>query len=193
MLTKVQGRTALPVTLADAKSHLRVTHDDDDQLIRGYISAATDYCEDQIPGSRFIMPQTWDWKIHGFLHESFEIPRPPLQSLTSVKYYATNSSTGQTTVSSTGYILHTPTHLPGIIERHPNGAAWPAVANRADAVTFRFVAGYADPPDQFKQAVRLVVGAMYELRSDILVGTISGTIATGVKSLLGSIGYGDYS
>lgn len=38
---------ALQVTLADAKQHLRVDHDEEDTLIQGYLDAAEAYCLDR--------------------------------------------------------------------------------------------------------------------------------------------------
>ena len=193
MLEKISNPTQFPVTLAEIKRHLRVTTDDDDSLLTDYIASATEYCEDQVPGARSFMSQTWDWKIHFFPGDSFEVPRPPLQSLTHIKYYATNSSTGTTTLSSTNYLVHIPTNMPGQIELHPEVGAWPSVADRADAVQVRLISGWTIAPNQVKQAVKLLVGHWYSNREDILVGTISSNIPHGVTALLGSIGYGSYT
>ena len=193
MLEKISNPTQFPVTLAEIKRHLRVTIDDDDSLLTDYIASATEYCEDQVPGARSFMSQTWDWKIHFFPGDSFEVPRPPLQSLTHIKYYATNSSTGTTTLSSTNYLVHIPTNMPGQIELHPEVGAWPSVADRADAVQVRLISGWTIAPNQVKQAVKLLVGHWYSNREDILVGTISSNIPHGVTALLGSIGYGSYT
>ena len=193
MLEKISNPTQFPVTLAEIKRHLRVTTDDDDSLLTDYIASATEYCEDQVPGARSFMSQTWDWKIHFFPGDSFEVPRPPLQSLTHIKYFATNSSTGTTTLSSTNYLVHIPTNMPGQIELHPEVGAWPSVADRADAVQVRLISGWTIAPNQVKQAVKLLVGHWYSNREDILVGTISSNIPHGVTALLGSIGYGSYT
>ena len=170
-----------------------MTIDDDDSLITDYIAAATEYCQDQVPGARSFMSQTWDWKIHFFPGDSFEVPRPPLQSVTHIKYFATNSSTGTTTLSSTNYLVHIPTDMPGQIELHPEVGAWPSVADRADAVQVRLISGWTIAPNQVKQAVKLLVGHWYSNREDVLVGTISAPIPHGVTALLGSIGYGSYT
>ena len=193
MLEKVTNAATTPVTLAEAKRHLRVTTDDDDQLVRDYLRAATEYCEDQVPGARSFSQCTWDWKIHAFPDDIFEIPRPPLQSVTHIKYYATASSTGLTTLSSTAYIVNTPTSAPGSVELHPNDGAWPTVADRADAIHIRFVSGYSNVPEQAKQAIKMIVGHYYNNREAVLTGTVSKEIEHGVRALLGSIGYGDYS
>jgi len=193
VLEKISNPTQFPVTLAEIKRHLRVTTDDDDSLLTDYIASATEYCEDQVPGARSFMSQTWDWKIHFFPGDSFEVPRPPLQSLTHIKYFATNSSTGTTTLSSTNYLVHIPTNMPGQIELHPEVGAWPSVADRADAVQVRLISGWTIAPNQVKQAVKLLVGHWYSNREDILVGTISSNIPHGVTALLGSIGYGSYT
>jgi len=193
VLEKISNPTQFPVTLAEIKRHLRVTIDDDDSLLTDYIASATEYCEDQVPGARSFMSQTWDWKIHFFPGDSFEVPRPPLQSLTHIKYFATNSSTGTTTLSSTNYLVHIPTNMPGQIELHPEVGAWPSVADRADAVQVRLISGWTIAPNQVKQAVKLLVGHWYSNREDILVGTISSNIPHGVTALLGSIGYGSYT
>ena len=193
MLEKISNPTQFPVTLAEIKRHLRVTTDDDDSLLTDYIASATEYCEDQVPGARSFMSQTWDWKIHFFPGDSFEVPRPPLQSLTHIKYFATNSSTGTTTLSSTNYLVHIPTNMPGQIELHPEVGSWPSVADRADAVQVRLISGWTIAPNQVKQAVKLLVGHWYSNREDILVGTISSNIPHGVTALLGSIGYGSYT
>ena len=170
-----------------------MTVDDDDSLLTEYIAAATEYCEDQVPGSRSFMSQTWDWKLHLFPGLSFEIPRPPLQSLTHIKYFATNSSTGLTTLSSTNYLVHMPENMPGMIELHPEVGAWPTAADRADAVQVRFVSGWTSAPNQVKQAIKLLVGHWYGTREDVLIGTIQTTPPHSVTALLGSIGYGSYT
>jgi len=193
MLERITGAVTDPITLGEAKAHLRVLSDDDDQLIRSYIKAATAYCEQAVTGSRSLVQQTCDWKMHTFLADALDIPRPPLQSVTHVKYYATNTSTGLTTLSSTAYLVHTPDRLPGTIERHPNAGAWPTVGDRADAVQIRFVAGYATIPEQAKHAAKLLVTHFYEDRSAVLTGSVSKNTEFGVRELLGQIGYGDYS
>ena len=190
MLVKITDATQEPVSLAEIKEHLRVTTDNDDQLLRRYIQAATSYAELQIPGGRAFMTQTWDWKIHEFPGKEFYVPRPPLKSVTSISYFSENSSTSTTVLSSTSYIVHTPTSIAGSVELHPNEGDWPTIAGRMDAVTVRFVAGYTSCPEPIKHAIKLLVNHYYEQRS---VAGLTQEIPHGVNQLLGSCGYGDYT
>lgn len=50
-----------PVTLAEAKTHLRVTYTDDDALIAELITAARQWFEEQT--YRALVTQTWDLKL----------------------------------------------------------------------------------------------------------------------------------
>ena len=180
----------MPISLAEIKNHVRVTSDDDDALLRSYTSAAVAYCEKQT-GGRSIMLQTWDWKLHLWPGVSFEIPRPPLQSVTSVKYYATDTSTAATTIGSSEYLVHTPTEVPGILERHPKTSSWPSIANRADAVTVRFVSGSTDTPEELRHAIKLLVGHFYDNRN--AAAALNADLAQGVAALLRSVESGNYT
>jgi uncharacterized phiE125 gp8 family phage protein len=53
--------TIEPVSLAEAKAHLRVTEADDDALIAGYILAARHAAESYIRGA--LITQTWDYSL----------------------------------------------------------------------------------------------------------------------------------
>ena len=51
-----------PITLAEAKSHLRVTSNAEDALINSLIVAARDLCEHET-GGRVLMTQTWELSL----------------------------------------------------------------------------------------------------------------------------------
>ena len=86
-LTLVTAPPANPLSLEEAKAHLRVDHTDEDDLIEIYIKAATDYIDGRSGFlGRCIVRQTWRLVIDGFHDNEIKIPLPPLRSVNSVKY-----------------------------------------------------------------------------------------------------------
>lgn len=148
-----------PVSTETAKAHLRVDLPDDDTLIVSYIAAARTKGEEL--ARRAFLTQTLElvldcWPTDGIL----KLPRPPLQSVESVKY-----------LDSAG-VEHTWTDYqtdarsePGRIffKSCPGAALFPS-----GAITVRFVAGYGDEPAKvpavFIQGILMLVGHWYENR-----------------------------
>src|SRR5512139_2020471 len=81
----ITAPTSEPVTLAEAKAQCRVDISTDDVLIGNLITAAREYCE--LHDWRVYMPQTWELYLDDWPKtQNIEIPKPPLQSVTSFKY-----------------------------------------------------------------------------------------------------------
>ena len=76
ILKKIGKPSALAVSLADMKQHLRVDGGDDDLYISGLIKAAQTYCEDYCRIS--ITHQRWSYTIDTLEHDFIELPRRPL-------------------------------------------------------------------------------------------------------------------
>lgn len=130
------------VTTTEAKLHCRVDVTDDDTYIANLIQAAQDYCEREIYGHRQFLPATYDLLVRDWF-ESLPLPRPPLASVVSVKYYDTNGS--QQTLATTYYNVAYPWRQPGYIERAPD-QSWPSLqGDRPFPITIRFLAGYPSP------------------------------------------------
>lgn len=75
-----------PVTLEEAKAHLRVDHPDDDALIMGLIGAATEACERHT--RRSLMARTLRLTRDYWPLGPVELPRPPLLSVERVAVLA---------------------------------------------------------------------------------------------------------
>jgi len=159
---------AEPVTLAEAKMHLRDVVGVEDALVTNWITAARQHLDgkDGILG-RALMPQTWELVMDAFPCGRISVPLPPLQSITSISYYDT-AGTLQV-LSDTAYIVE-PAFEPGIVEPVDS---WPSTKTRAGAVRIRFVAGYANAtavPRTLWAAMLLAIGDMYENRETGVVG-----------------------
>lgn len=191
-LTLYAAPTVEPVSREMAKAHCRITWDEEDQFIDRLISSARDMCERLDSGHRQYTTATWDYNLCEFPGSIICLPRPPLQSVTSVKYYDTNNT--QQTLSAASYHAVAPYQQPGRVEL-ADGYSWPVTYERPDAVTIRFVAGYgaaASVPPVIVQAMLLLIGHWNENREASLVGTISKEAEFSVKSLLAMHDVGAY-
>jgi uncharacterized phiE125 gp8 family phage protein len=173
--------TAEPLTLAEAKAHLRVDFTDDDTLIEALIGAARAAAEQYT--NRALMPQTITQVLHCFPYPTPRNPyaairlfASPLVSLTSLIYFDADDASQDIAVDPDGtrsvevIIVDTaePATVSPWITNMPGG--WPDTRDdRPDAITIVYQAGYANAaavPKPIKQAMLLMIGAWYERRED---------------------------
>jgi uncharacterized phiE125 gp8 family phage protein len=119
------------------------------------------------------------------------VPRPPLQSVTWIKYYDT-ANVLQTWASS-NYTTKTPAGpkaSSGWIQPVP-AATFPSTYDRPDAVEIKAVCGYGadstDIPGALRQAMLLLLGEMFERREEAVIGTI--VAAAPVQAVNLGLGY----
>lgn len=174
--------TAEPVTVAEAKSHLRVDASAEDELIRGLIAGARLWVEGTCGLS--LITQTHDLTLDGFPDEVIQLPRGPVQSVSSITYIDTAGDTQ--TWSSSNYIVDTKSTPNRITPAY--GVAYPSTQTRINTVTVRYVAGYgakgSDVPEPIRQAIKLLVGQMYAHREPEVTGTIVSPVRFAVDALL---------
>lgn len=182
-LSVVTAAAADPVSVAEAKVHLRVDGADEDAHITSLVTAATKYCEAVM--DRAFVTQTLRlslpcWPASG---EIF-VPRAPLVSVSSITYV--DSGGTSRTWGASNYQVDT-YHLPGrIVPAY--GVSFPTLRTETvNPVTIQYVAGYgaaAAVPQPIKQAILLLTGHWYENREGVLVGTISKEIELAVNALM---------
>ena len=152
-----------PITLVEAKLHCKVDVTTDDDLITALIVAAREEVERLT--WRALITQTLELILDAWPDsDRLELPRAPLQSVTTVKY---KDKTGaETTWSSAEYLVGTDS-VPGILALDWD-ASWPSVdLYPVEPIRIRFVAGYglaATVPQSLKQACLLLVAHWYEAR-----------------------------
>lgn len=163
----VTAPTAEPLSVLAAKEHLRVDSDNEDFLIADYITAARMQCEELT--SRAFLMQTWDAAFMGWPGaEGFILPRPPLASVTSIQY---TTAEGQVhTLATDIYQVITATEPGRVILAYDR--EWPAETLDAGLpIVVRYVCGTAGALAWQAQAVRWLVGHMYENREAVIMGT----------------------
>lgn len=137
-LTAVAGPLAEPISLAEAKAHLRETTAANDSLITALIAAAREYAETFT--GRALVTRTLDLRLDDWpATGSIWLPRAPLRSVSSITYVDTAGDTQ--TWSSSLYTVDLYSQ-PGRIEP-AYGETWPSVRDQMNAVKVRFICGYA--------------------------------------------------
>jgi uncharacterized phiE125 gp8 family phage protein len=183
LLSLATPPAAYPVTVAEAKAHLRIEHALDDTYIETLIKAVTAELDGrQGLLRRALITQTWDYSLPWFpVVRRICVPMPPLQSVTSVKYFDANNV--EQTFSSDNYEIIAQDEQGYIALKQ--SASWPGTYEREAAVTIRFVAGYgADGsavPANVRAAMLLRIGELYANRGD---EATSGDMSVTVKRLL---------
>lgn len=182
----VTGPATEPITLDDAKLHLRVEVTDEDALIDGLIVAAREYVENFT--HRALVTQTWDLKLDGFPCYSLELPKAPTASVTSISYVDTNGTTQ--TLSSALYTTDLPTGPHACAGRIVLAYQqyYPQTRDVVNAVTVRFVAGYGtadDVPASIKAAMKILIATWYRPgREAVNIGNIVTAVPMTVDALL---------
>lgn len=113
------------------------------------------------------------------------VPRPPLQSVTSITYVDTDGVTQ--TVSTDDYHFDVASE-PGWIEP-TSGNIWPTdVIDQRGAITLTVVAGYGDGPgdvpERMRQAMLLYIADMWLVRESSVIGPAVTPMPDTVRGLL---------
>lgn len=152
-----------PVSLTDAKKHLKVSGTAEDDLITLYLEAATQMAESYL-GIRLI-----NTVVEEVYEEFTDIAflRFPAQSITSIKYDADDNT--EKTVSTSVYTLNTYTE-PQIILKNVD-QEWPTdLADNKNRIRVRYTSGFgsapSDVPANIRAAILIILGDLHENRED---------------------------
>lgn len=198
-----------PVSLTEAKAHLRVEVDDDDALIEGLVKAATEHLDGWtgILG-RCLVEQEWRHDFDAFAR-CLALPLGPVISITSITWRRPDGTLS--TVASSNFSLVTDSGGRTRV-RFKDGFALPTDLHESRAIAVTYKAGYetipevpavppgdGDPPDPpgspavpakttvpdpLKVAIMLMAGNWYEQREAVVIGTISSVLPMGVTALI---------
>lgn len=180
----ITAPTSEPVSLDDVRLHLRLTDDTtEDPLLTSLIERARLYWESW--SGRSLAPQTREAHRSAWPGgDYFELPDPPLTSVTSLKYL--NSAGTETTMTSTTqYLVDADSDVGRIVL--PYGVNWPSfTAYPIRPIRVRYVCGYTTLPEPIKHALLLTIGHWYEHREDVteMVGGSLAVIPDGAKALM---------
>ena len=156
----------LAAEVADAKSHLGVTHDEDSRRLYELVELAVDRVQSFT--SRQLVTATYDYYLDQFPSgRVLELPLAPLSSVTSVKYQDLDDA--QQTFASSNYDVFTRDDEPGFVELKQD-KQWESTYDKSDAVVVRFVCGYGTDrlavPAPLRQATLLYTQVDYDPVAD---------------------------
>ncbi|MFN5254478.1 MAG: head-tail connector protein [Limnohabitans sp.] len=169
-----------PVSLAEAKLHLRVDFDEDDGLIQMLISAARQAAEtltnrqfvtarwrlvlDSFPGPSLMgVPSGQPFSLPG---HAILIPKSPLQSVVEIRYL--DMAGVSQVMPAANYAVDNvcePARITPVF-----GQIWPIPLPQIGAVSVTFDVGYgsaASVPEGIKSWIKLRVGSLYAHREEV--------------------------
>lgn len=171
-----------PLSLAEAKSFLRIEHDDDDDLVSALIAGSRIHIEAQT--RRALITQTWRlvrdcWPAGGVL----PVLPVPLRALVAVRVYDTEDEARSIPVEQfTINRVSAPAML------LPAFGIAPVPGRAIAGIEIDFEAGYgdieADVPEPLRHAVRLLLAHWYENRALIAASGEVAAVPASVSSLL---------
>jgi len=193
-LRQVTPPASEPVTLTEAKTHLRQDVSAEDALIETLIQVAREHAE-SVTGRAFIT-QTWEYAIDDFppfywrnhrshIHDqhAIRLPKTPVQTVDAVNYLAPDGS--DQTVDPSVYRVDSVSDPTRVTEA--DGSHWPTTNHVTNAVRVEFTAGYGDNaedvPAAIRQAILLMIGHWYDHRQAVMEDNVAET-PMAAKSLL---------
>ncbi|MCB1522113.1 MAG: head-tail connector protein [Hyphomicrobiaceae bacterium] len=176
------GPAIEPITIEEAKAHLRIDGTSEDALIASLILTSRLHIEAALDLA--LVDQSWTLLLDRVPRSGIvKVPISPLQSIDSI---ATIDREGLSTVVATETytvdVASRPARIAFDAERVPSSNA------RLNGIEITLTAGYgataAEVPDPIRQALLLLVAHWYEHRDPIEIGVPSTAIPQSVNRLL---------
>ena len=173
---------AEPISLAEAKAHLRIDADDEDALIASLIAAARMFVERTLGVA--LITQDWSYFLDFWPRSTcVTLPVLPVQAVDAVTLH--DAQGGASVLDAESYavdVLSTPARL--VLK-----SAAPAVVTRElNAFEIAFAAGYGDEasdvPAPIRQALTLLVAHWFERREPVVLGASAQEVPATVAGLL---------
>jgi len=162
-LTLLAGPAEEPVSLAEARAHLKLDATEEDALLTALLTAARATLEAET--RRAFVAQNWRLTLDEWPLGPIAIPLAPVAEVTSVKVAALSGA--MLPLDPGFYETETGEH-PRIAVK--SGQAWPMPATRLAGIEIGFTAGYgavADVPMPLRQAMLMLAAHWFEHREPV--------------------------
>ena len=180
------ARSTFAITLAEAKEHLRIDSGftSDDNYITSLIKIAQDIVEKEsgILLTEIELTYIADGFKGGYIDLGYNG-----NNVVHVKYFD-NTNTEITLVEDTDYYVSNKDYPFANIRIYPaKDKDFPETFDKPDCVNIKFDAGTSESlqiPEGLKQAMYLIIGRYYEMRNDVISGTVVNQIPLGAQHLI---------
>jgi uncharacterized phiE125 gp8 family phage protein len=154
-----------PVSLAEAKAHLRVSHSDEDQIIGALVASARRIVEAR--SGLMLISQTWvhsldRWPDYGVI----EIPLAPVLAVEELAVYGEDDT--KAVIDAAHYFADLASRPPRLLLR--GSRMWPPPGRTLNGISVTVEAGFgataAAVPEPLRQAMLILVAHWYENRGN---------------------------
>ncbi len=181
-LVQTSGPPLEPITVSEAKAHLRIDGADEDTLIASLILTSRLHVETAL--GLALLTQSWRLTLDRWpCEKDLELPLRPLQTIDAVRVFPAEGAA--TVIAPANYIADAASVPPRLVR---TGVIWPQPGKAANGIEIDFTAGYGAAPAQvpapIRQALLLLIAHWYERRDPIEVGSPDTVIPEAVSELL---------
>lgn len=171
-----------PVTVDDAKTHLRITHTSEDVLIASLVLTSRLHIEAAL--SLALITQTWTLLLDRWpIGDTVDLPLGPLQAIGAVRV---KDRTGTATVvPATNYLVDIASRPARLVW---NGGGRPDPGLLANGIEIDLTVGFgatsASVPAPLKHAILMLTAHWYEHRDPVEIGSDAARIPQAVGDLI---------
>jgi uncharacterized phiE125 gp8 family phage protein len=182
-LVMTAAPAAEPISLAEAKAHLRVDANDEDALLTSLIVAARTFVEKTL--ARAFVTESWSLYLDGLPRSgTIALPIAPVQEVTAVRVYDPDGVPAE--IDEENYSVDALSEPARLVLS--GGAAQMLPGRRLNAYEVAFTAGYgdaaADVPEPIRHALKLLVAHWFEHREPVVLGDLPQEVPATVAGLL---------
>lgn len=170
-LDLVTPPAAEPLSLAQAKSFLRIDHSEEDDDVTAAVMAARNVAEAFLKMS--LLTTGWRHRIDGGFPREIRLPIGPVIDADNLSISYVDDAGETQTLDAGQYRVSLGETA---VIRPAYGCTWPGTQPVLDAVIVLFEAGWSDPeaiPPAVRQALRMMTSDAFEFRENKLVGSFS--------------------
>jgi uncharacterized phiE125 gp8 family phage protein len=171
-LVLISGPASVPISLAEAKAHLRFDLNEEDAVVAGLVRSATEAIEN-MTGLKLI-DQVWDWSTDQFPPHCqwLRLPLAPLITVEQITYL-NEQGVAMTLLPATYLVRGVGSVQPARLILAPN-QTWPVTLRGPAAITVRMRVGWPDHnsiPEDLRLAVAQMVAQYFAFREPVVAGS----------------------